>query len=503
MIRKSVVKPVASTELSVFLNNFGALVDTQSSDASLSFLQSTECYNFQTKSGALKNGAGFLSNVLAEIAPNTNQENVQFLQSILPIKKAWVFEKVDEENNQTNFLLVMNEEFFVFCLNLTNNESEFEKLPFSFSSEPEAICFNLNGEDVVIFCSSTDSMQVWNGIDAPYFVGDAPFFVSMCVHEERLFALTLDTKTLWFSDDLDPTNWSVSLQDAGFIQMTDERGALRKVVSWNGYVFVFRDYGISRLLATGFQETFSLSHLFVSSGKIYADTVCVCGDRILFLAEDGLYVFDGSSTTQILKKSVANIVSQNNNFAKAYFFGGKYFLACTAKFDDTKLGIQFDDNSNCTNNALLIVDADDLSFEIVRGIEVFEFCGVKHKSKLLVCARLVGDNQTKKLFAISNDGKCDDEVLKKVWVSAFCTLARPTKTKTLKKVCVLSNTNCVLHIKSELGKTQLNIFAGEFPREYIVHLKGKKFCVGFECNEFNNDMKIEELLLVFAQSDSK
>ena len=106
MIRKSVVKPVASTELSVFLNNFGALVDTQSSDASLSFLQSTECYNFQTKSGALKNGAGFLSNVLAEIAPNTNQENVQFLQSILPIKKAWVFEKVDEENNQTNFLLV-------------------------------------------------------------------------------------------------------------------------------------------------------------------------------------------------------------------------------------------------------------------------------------------------------------------------------------------------------------------------------------------------------------
>ena len=192
-----------------------------------------------------------------------------------------------------------------------------------------------------------------------------------------------------------------------------------------------------------------------------------------------------------------------NKFAKAYFFGGKYFLACTAKFDDTKLGIQFDDNSNCTNNALLIVDADDLSFEIVRGIEVFEFCGVKHKSKLLVCARLVGDNQTKKLFAISNDGKCDDEVLKKVWVSAFCTLARPTKTKTLKKVCVLSNTNCVLHIKSELGKTQLNIFAGEFPREYIVHLKGKKFCVGFECNEFNNDMKIEELLLVFAQSDSK
>ena len=100
--------------------------------------------------------------------------------------------------------------------------------------------------------------------------------------------------TLWFSDDLDPTNWNISLDEAGFVEMADENGALLKVLSFFNYVYVFRSYGITRFYATGEQSRFSLMHLFVSSDRIIGDTVCVCGARILFLTQRGLFDFDGS-----------------------------------------------------------------------------------------------------------------------------------------------------------------------------------------------------------------
>ena len=109
-------------------------------------------------------------------------------------------------------------------------------------------------------------MVVWDGVSDPYEVLDAPKISSMALHYERLFATVDGEKnSVWFSDDLDPTNWSMSLDEAGFIELIDERGALLKVVSFLDYIYIFREYGISRLTAYGDQTSFSVSNLFVSS----------------------------------------------------------------------------------------------------------------------------------------------------------------------------------------------------------------------------------------------
>ena len=70
---------------------------------------------------------------------------------------------------------------------------------------------------------------------------------SMDIHYERLFVTTTNEKSkVLFSDDLDPTLWSIDLSEAGFIEMVDERGALNRVISFNDYLYIFRDYLAAR-----------------------------------------------------------------------------------------------------------------------------------------------------------------------------------------------------------------------------------------------------------------
>lgn len=195
-------------------------------------------------------------------------------------------------------------------------------------------------------------MYVWDGVNAPYRVENAPDITSMALHYERLF-VTVDGEknAVWFSDDLDPTNWDASLAGGGFIQLIDERGSLNRVISYGGYVYVFRDYGISRITAFGAQTEFSVSNLFVSSGRIYPGSVALCGDTVLFLAEDGLYAFDGVSTVKMLKN--LDGLFKNGERSCSYYADGKYYLAFAREETDGKIGCE---TGAYVNNALLVLD---------------------------------------------------------------------------------------------------------------------------------------------------
>lgn len=107
------------------------------------------------------------------------------------------------------------------------------------TSPPQAVNYTLYGKDVVLICSPTDNMVVWDGENDAYFVENSPKITSMTMHYERLFATTsTDKYTLYFSDDLDPTNWNENITEGGFIQMLDERGELLKVISfWDTFTF--------------------------------------------------------------------------------------------------------------------------------------------------------------------------------------------------------------------------------------------------------------------------
>lgn len=203
----------------------------------------------------------------------------------------------------------------------------FAEIPgLTIPDKPVAVNYRLNGEDVLVLCSPAAGMKVWDG-SAVRSAENAPQILSACVHYERLFVTVAGEKNaVWFSDDLDITNWDVSLEGAGFIEMADDGGAILKTVSFAGRVYLFRRYSVARLTAYADQTEFELATLYASSGRILEDTVCVCGDRVMFAAQNGLFIFDGVSTTRVLER-LDGILDYGNAAARGCYWNGIYILS--------------------------------------------------------------------------------------------------------------------------------------------------------------------------------
>ena len=301
---------------------------------------------------------------------------------------------------------------------------KFVSLDAAIVGEPSVINYNLYGEDVMIISGSESGTYLWNGNDAPVEITKAPKITSMCVHNERLFVTTGDEHDrVWFSDELDPTNFDVSLTGAGYIDMPDERGKPLRVISFNGYVYIFRENGISRLYASGAQEDFYLSHLFVSGGKIFPKTIAVAGDRIMFLATDGIYEFDGANVKRVLTE-VFNSVSPTK-LASGEYAGGKYYLAVNINYDDS-----YYPSGQEYNNSLICIDPLDGSYTIFRGLFAYSICSTfdtNGEGKLMIAS----DSEDAVFFV--SDASATPLAMS-VYYSPVYDFGVPSKKKTVRRV---------------------------------------------------------------------
>ncbi|MBP3630234.1 MAG: hypothetical protein J6J23_01960 [Clostridia bacterium] len=415
--------------MKIKFNDFRRGINSKTSDNLVGLTEAKIAYNFDHIGGSLKSELPFRAEFCDYLANSMQDEYFIGADNDVSGGSIFYFKKYDFDNNKdASKLIFVNNNFQFFYLNLDGSSEKFEPLDITFTSSPLAINYRLDSEDVIIFSSPTDNMVVWNGVSEPEIVIDAPKITSMCLHSERLFATTSGSSDeVWFSDDLDPTNWSVSLVDAGFIQLADERGDANKVVSYNGYVYIFRDQGISRLSASGAQEEFYLSHLFVSSGKIFDKTIALCGDRIIFVASDGIYAFNGTETTKILD-DIDGLVKPSEE-SQSVFFNGKYYLTCHIDFNDEAYN-----DADIQNNALFVMDVTTKEYTIFRGLNVV--------SMTVICA-----NGEYKLVLLNNGKKEDlenclvvnsDESLdcSAKYITGLYDFLEPSKKKVVRKVVV-------------------------------------------------------------------
>lgn len=438
-----------SKKLSLSISSFNKGLSLKY-DKNLSNIEyASEIENFSFDSGALTDGIGF-DNVFNNIAkPAEIQTLSSDLQNVGNIEKIIYFYKFNSKTQtRQDKLLFISSTFEVYFVNLYDTQKQLSKLRnVKFTSSPVAISYRLNGEDVIIFSSETDNMTVWDGEKNPYEVLDSPHISSMTVHFERLFATVDGEKnSIWFSDELDPTEWSISLDEAGFIEMIDERGALLKVVSFLDYVYIFREFGISKLSAFGNQSTFSCSNLYVSSGRINPESVCVCGDKILFLASDGIYKFDGVDTVKILTNIEDGFKGLNNNNAVACFSGSSYFLACNFLCESNYL------------NTLLEIDTTSFSLKnIVKGYDFKFICAIKSTDFEGVFTIVKESSKNAFLPAtIVKNGKYFGIPTKKVWNSQISNIGDSFCEKVLKNIYVQTSTPIKIVVSSNEKEHEFN-----------------------------------------------
>ncbi|MBQ7642912.1 MAG: hypothetical protein IJS67_03320 [Clostridia bacterium] len=348
----------------------------------------------------------------------------------------------------------------------------------NFTAVPVGVNYNYNGEDVMIFASSGGT-YIYNGTSVTS-VPDAPPITSACVHYERLFATVDGGKTLWFSDDFDPANWNVSLTEAGFIDLGGFRGELLKVVSFLDYVYVFRSYGITRISAYGDQRAFSVSDLFLSNGKIVGSSITFCGDRILFMASDGFYSFNGLTATRILT-GLDGAVDYSSGTVKGVFLNGKVYFNVLVRKNNSQVKCML--VYNTVNGTYYFSEGISVAdFELFDGRIFCELCHVSASGLML--------------FKITNEGTYMATPLTKVWQSKLSDFGVKKQGKILDSISLF--TNAALTLKADNGSESEEFTISPSTRRQYVRpmLRGENFRVKITCSEGN--VKVSGLSLTFA-----
>jgi len=310
----------------------------------------------------------------------------------------------------------------------------------------------------------------------------------MCTHYERLFAIGEDN-LLWFSDDLDPTNWNISLDQAGYIEFADNKGKLLKVISFLDYVYVFRRYGITRVTAYADQTEFYVNEVY-ATGNIYPETVAVCGDTVYFLSKDGLYSFDGLTAKKIFSALDALWADDNEN-ASAAFVGNEYLLCCKMNF------ISDDFNTTVTeegNNAVIIFNIADGSLKILRagGLGYINAVLSEKMCGALVC---LTDENSKKLGEIGGENYFGNPLVK-LYVTPETDFGLTLDDKFIKCISVFSENEITLGICVD-GEWNRFIVSGESAYQKIpIGLKGKLFRFALSCSQAKMNVKPIEIMYV-------
>ncbi|MBO5851030.1 MAG: hypothetical protein J6R29_01710 [Clostridia bacterium] len=455
----------------VTINSFSGGIGSSNDESVKKASDAKVIFNFDIGDGALKAGAG-----LKEFT--VKGKNIVFEdKSVRPIK-FYYFKNYDVENNlDKDVLLCYASNGIIYSLNLYDNEPKLEETSMCFSNAPTAVTYNNNGENILLLSSFNDPLCVYSASGVKSVDG-APKFNSMCVHNERVFATeNAKSTSLWFSDDFNPLNWYISIDEAGFIDFPDERGALLKVISFLDYVYVFREYGITRLYASGNQEDFSVSNLHSKVGKIFGESVTDCGNHVYFLADTGLYRFNGVDSVKILSCYDNFIKGVDNKDAYGLYFNNKFWLNLKMKIDGK------------IQNVILVYNLQNDTSYIIKDCKITSLCLFDGQNKELIA---VYDNGKKVAKVLENYGKLFEIPLKKVWQGIESDFSLPCK-KNLYKISLETNEELEILITCDGVKRYYKLN----PHKNFIEpkIKGKNFSISII--SYDNAPRIYKPIIYF------
>lgn len=417
-----------------------------------------ECFNFKPDSGCLKNGEGVLQISGFDFSALSGYEIIAI----------YFYKRYDYVRNESSDRLVVYASDGHLYSAPALGGKFIRVADVIFEEKPVAVQYDYLDSDVLLLSSSKDGLYYLDGTTLNKIVG-APEITSLAVHYERLFVTVAGEGTsLWFSDDFNPTNWNVSLDEAGFIDFADERGKLLKVLSFLDYLYVFREYGITRITAFGEQREFSAVNLFGKQGKIFGNSVTDCGDFIIMLTSAGFFRFNGVDSYKVFGEFDKYFIGLDNSESKGVFSGTKLYMLMNMKINGV------------IEKVIFVYDTYKNSTYVIRGVRALDLTFAKgNLNKVLV---VVESNL--KLGYIGEGGALFGVPLIKTWISPQCDFQIPSKIKRVYKVVIDTKQPIKLSItsKSEVGAFEV---PGGGISEIRTSLKGERFQVLIESESLN------------------
>lgn len=143
---------------------------------------------------------------------------------------------------------------------------------------------------------------------------------------DRLFGVDYyDGLTLRWAGTEGFNDWNENVRSSGWIKLTGEKGKIIQLVPFKGKLVAVCEYGLTVIDAAKKPEDFAMVFVDGRCGKIYKNTACVVGDRLVFYTNGGACYFDGGKIVRIPEKYKVNPPLDRPVLAAG--LNGKYYIA--------------------------------------------------------------------------------------------------------------------------------------------------------------------------------
>lgn len=388
--------------------------DTKNDESSICV---NKYYNY-LPAETLKNSVGIAvakfpkrADKLEEAEINVSDAGFEFIEGVEYFKQY-----VPDSDVVSHRLLIYGSDKKVYINQLLQNSQKiFWLYDLTFDSAPVSLAFKKDDLDAIILADG-NKMVIWKTNYSPYDITDVPIITSMCMNEGVLFcSIKQPAFKIWYTKNLDASRIGSPDKYSGYITLNDNLGSAKKVVTYDQNVYIFREYGISKINII--QDKYSVSEVYTSNTLIYPNTISVCGNVIMFMTSGGLYSFNGVKVSKMdLDMSGWKIASSVNACASS--LGNKYYLALKLNYDDNKQILC--EQAECVNNSLIVYDLTSNSFDLVRGVDIKSLLPVK--TELFEKVLCIFNSQHKeKLGEVVEVSKVFDDSLPKYWSSESLT----------------------------------------------------------------------------------
>jgi len=444
-------------------------------------------YNLTISDGALKTGLGF-KDFEAPISFDTPEATHPFLISehIDEIGGIWLFRWFNKEVGRFIYEIFMTDSnHVIWGIPL---EDEFEGDVWvktrKLTSKPTFECqYRVNNVDGYYFFSENGMVVV--AANGEEISENVPALISCVVHYDNFFGITnTNRNTLVYTANLNIKEWSE--EQGSTIEFLDNRGSFNKLVAFNDYVYLFREYGITKISIYTSKSDFSFTHLYTSSSRIYENSVCVCGDKVLFMTRDGLFAFNGSAVSKVAEQYDVYFKNLDNKNCSCACLNGKYYLATRCKFEDQEaVGCE---KTTFVNNVLFEVDIETFEVKILRGVDVKKLLAVDNGFMSKLCACFYNEHKNR-LAELTCDGQIFCEVLDKEWKSFSTDLGYKAKRKKIKEIVLSTGYDLDVVIVSDEEEKTFSFSGTAQEQRQSVCVYGKNFQFKFKPRERNCEVK--------------
>lgn len=328
-----------------------------------------------------------------------------------------------------------------------------------------------------------------NGLYYSYgdYIYNIPFrgLTDLTVHYERLFGLSPDYDRVWFCSCFEPKKWDES-EGGGYIELhDDEGGKMVALKSFADNLYIFRDRSIVKLTAKGNQQTFKAKKVATSVRNIIPNTVCVCGDRIIFLTQDGLHSFDGNRVVKILP-NLDNLLLYDTSKCCSVFDGRRYLLAFRSDW-------QFDADDG-GNNALLLLDVITGQYELMGGVDI------KHLSVTPdnVVTMSIGNHGGVQVYRLIDDNVFDSSPLTKLWRSQ--TMDCDMQPVRLQYMTLITQYPLTVIVTADNVEHRFQLTGSDQVQRVPLNIRATQWDIAFQST--NRYMRVSNVHLVYKQLDN-